>query len=144
MGAIIMAMIDELTDPKMMRPAPYVGSDPIDELRIAQYIHNQQKLESECKRLYTVILGPCTNYMSAKLKALPSFKEMHTEKVPVKLLKSIKGLTFKFDSEKECEMSLVEAIDKLYRIYQTKEMSNTQFWINSTILLMYLSIMVEL
>jgi hypothetical protein len=99
----------------------------IYELRIAQYIHNQQKLESECKRLYTVILGQCTNYMLAKLKALPTVKEMHTEKDPVKLLKSIKGLTFKFDSEKEYEMSLVEAIDKLYRIYQTKEMSNAQF-----------------
>jgi hypothetical protein len=74
-----------------------------------------------------VILGQCTNYMLAKVKALPTFKEMHTEKDPVKLLKSIKGLTFKFDSEKEYEMSLVEAIDKLYRIYQTKEMSNNQF-----------------
>jgi hypothetical protein len=44
MGAIIRTMIDKLTDPKMMRPAPYVGSDPIEmklyELRIAQYIHN--------------------------------------------------------------------------------------------------------
>jgi hypothetical protein len=65
--------------------------------------------------------------MSAKLKALPTFKEMHTEKDPVKLLKSIKGLTFKCDSEKEYGMSRVEAIDKLFRIYQTKEMSNTQF-----------------
>jgi hypothetical protein len=40
---------------------------------------------------------------------------------------AIKGLTFKFDSEKEYEMSLVEAIDKLYQAYQTKDMSNTQF-----------------
>jgi hypothetical protein len=60
-------------------------------------------------------------------KSSTQFKEMHKEKDPVKLLKSIKGLTFKFDSEKEYEMSLLEAIDKLYRIYQTKEMSNTQF-----------------
>jgi hypothetical protein len=131
MGAIIMTMIDELTDPKMMRPAPYAGSDPIEmkiyELWIAQYIHNQQKLENECKKLYAVILGQCTNYMSAKLKALPTFKEVHTEKDPVKFLKSIKGLTFKFDSEREYEMSLVKALNKLYCIYQTKEMSNTHF-----------------
>jgi hypothetical protein len=43
------------------------------------------------------------------LKALPTFKELHTDKNPVKLLKAIKGLTFKFDGEKEYEMSLVEA-----------------------------------
>ena len=131
MGAVIMTMVDEMTDSKMARPVPYIGSDPIEmkiyELRIAQYINNQQKLESECKRLYTVILGQCTSYMLAKLKALSTFKEMHTEKDPIKLLKSSKGLTFKFDSEKEYEMNLVEAIDKFYQIYQTKEMSNTQF-----------------
>jgi hypothetical protein len=54
---------------------------------------------------------------------------MSTKKyqTPVKLLKAIKGLTFRFDSEKEYEMSLVEAIDKLYQMYQPKDMSNTQF-----------------
>jgi hypothetical protein len=65
--------------------------------------------------------------MTAKLKAMPIFKEMHHEKDPIKLLKAIKGLTFRFDSNKEYEMSLVEAIDKLYRFYQGKDMPNTQF-----------------
>jgi hypothetical protein len=61
------------------------------------------------------------------LKALANFKDMHTDKDPVKLLESIKVLTFKFNNEKEYEVSLVEAIDKLYRTYQTKEMTKTQF-----------------
>jgi hypothetical protein len=65
--------------------------------------------------------------MMAKLKALPTFKGLHIDRNPVKLLKAIKGLTLKVDSEKEYEMSLVEAIDKLYQTYQTKDMSNTQF-----------------
>jgi hypothetical protein len=131
MGAVIMIMIDNMTESKMSKPTPYTGTDPIEakiyELRIAQYINNQQKLENECKKLYTVILGQCTSYMTAKLKAMPTFKEMHSEKDPVKLLKAIKGLTFRFDSKKEYEMSLVEAIDKLYQLYQEKNMPNTQF-----------------
>jgi hypothetical protein len=90
-------------------------------------VNNLHKLENECKKLYTIILGRYTNYTMAKLKALPTFKKLHADKNPVKLLKAIKGLTFKFDNEKEYEMSLVEAIDKLYQLHQTKELTNTQF-----------------
>ena len=131
MGAMIMIMIDEMTRTELMKPIPYTGSDPFEmkiyKMRISQYINNQQKLENECMKLYTVILGQCTTYMVSKLKAMPTFKEMHVTKDPVTLLKAIKGLTFKFDNEKEHEMSLVEAIDKLYRTYQTKDITNIQF-----------------
>jgi hypothetical protein len=65
--------------------------------------------------------------MTAKLKAMPTFKEMHSEKDPIKLLKAIKGLTFRLDNKKEYDLSLVEAIDKLFRLYQSKDMPNTQF-----------------
>jgi uncharacterized protein YabN with tetrapyrrole methylase and pyrophosphatase domain len=99
----------------------------IYELRIAQYINNQQKLENECKKLCTVILGKCTGYIISKLKALPTFKEIHVDKDPVTLLKAIKELTFKFDNEKLYDMSLAEAIDNLNRTYQTKDMSNIQY-----------------
>jgi hypothetical protein len=48
MGAVIMTMIDKMTKSEMNRPIPYTGEDPIEakifELRIAQYINNQQKL----------------------------------------------------------------------------------------------------
>jgi hypothetical protein len=85
-------------------------------LRTAHYIHNQHKLNNEFKKLYT-----------AKLKATLTFKDIYVEKNPIKLLKAIKGLIFRFDSKKEYEMSRVEPIDKLYRMYQPKDMSNTQF-----------------
>jgi hypothetical protein len=53
MGAIIMTMIDEMTEPEIMKPIPCTGTDPIEieryKLRIALYINNQQKVESECK-----------------------------------------------------------------------------------------------
>ena len=107
MGAMIMTMIDEMSDSEMNRPI--------------------QKLENEWKKLYTVILGQCTSYMTAKLKDIPTFNEVHYEKDRVNILKAIQGLTFRFDSEKEYKMSLVEAVDKLFRLYQSKDMSNTQF-----------------
>jgi hypothetical protein len=131
MGATIMTMVEELSEWKLTKSEVYEGNDPfkikIYELKITQYVNNLHKLENECKKLHTIILGQCTSYMTAKLKALPTFKKLHADKNPVELLKAIKGLTFKFDNEKEYEMSLVEAIDKLYQIHQTKEMTKTQF-----------------
>ena len=51
MGAMIMIMVDEMTKTELMKPIPYTGSDPFEmkiyEMRIAQYINNQQKLENE-------------------------------------------------------------------------------------------------
>jgi hypothetical protein len=119
MGETIMTMVDELSEWKLTKPEVYEGNDPLEikiyELKITQYVNNLHKLENECKKLHTIILGKCTSYMTAKLKALPTFKNLHANRNPVKLLKAIKGLTFKFDNEKRYEMSLVEAIDKFIR-----------------------------
>jgi hypothetical protein len=65
--------------------------------------------------------------MMAKLNGISSFKTIHAEKDSLALLKMIKGLVFRFDGEKEFELSLVEANDKLHKMYQTKEMTNVQF-----------------
>jgi hypothetical protein len=65
--------------------------------------------------------------MVLKLKAMPTFKMMHAKRDALALLKGIKGLTFMFDGEKEYEMSLVEAIDKFYKKYQGRDMTNVQY-----------------
>jgi hypothetical protein len=52
-------------------------------------------------------------------------ESMHMNKDPMMLVKAIKGLMFRFDGE--YEMSLVDATDKLYCMFQTKDMTNTQF-----------------
>jgi hypothetical protein len=98
MGSEIMTMIDDLIEVQVKKPDPYKGDDPfeqkINELKIAQYVKNSSKLENECKKFYAVILGQCSEFMVAKLKAATIFKEMHTNKDPLMLLKSIKALTF--------------------------------------------------
>jgi hypothetical protein len=65
--------------------------------------------------------------VQAKLNGLAEFKAIHANKDALALLKAVKGLVFKFDGEKEFEMSLVEAIEKLYSMHQTKDMTNVQF-----------------
>jgi hypothetical protein len=120
-----------MVEVNIKKPELYTGDDVIEmkihELKIAQYVKNQSKLESESKKFYAVVLGQCTEYMIAKLKGTLSFKDMHMNKDPLMFPKAIKGLMFRFDGEKEYEMSLVDAMDKLYRMFQTKDMTNTQF-----------------
>jgi hypothetical protein len=87
----------------------------------------QGQFDSECKKLYAVIIGQCTEYMMAKLNGIPSFKTIHTEKDSLALLKVIKGLIFRFNGKKEFEMSLVEANNMLHKMYQTKEITSVQF-----------------
>jgi hypothetical protein len=52
---------------------------------------------------------------------------MHSDKDPIRLFKAIKDLKFRFDSNKEYKMSLLEDIDKLFQLYQSKDMTNAQF-----------------
>ena len=131
MGAELSVLIDNMTEVEIAEPTAYTGTDAgkikIYELRLAQYVKNQDKLEAETRKLYSVILGQCTEYMTSKLKAMPTFKMMHAKRDALALLKGIKGLTFMFDGEKEFEMSLVEAVDKFYKIYQGRDMTNIQY-----------------
>jgi hypothetical protein len=130
-GSEIMTMIDGLTPVSIKKPELYTGSDPMDlkiqELEIGQYVKTKARFEMEVKKLYAVIIGQCTEMMMTKLKAMPTFNDIHNNKNTLELLKAIKGLAFKFDGEKELGMSLVEAMDKFYRFYQSKEMPNAQY-----------------
>jgi hypothetical protein len=94
MGATIMTMVDKLSEWKLTKPEVYEGNDPfkikIYELKITQYVNNLHKLENECKKLYTIILGQRTSHITAKLKALPTIKKLHADKNLVNLLKAIR------------------------------------------------------
>jgi len=130
-GAEITTLIDELVEVEVAKPNFYTGSDPgeqrIYDIRINQYVINQEKLETEIKKLYSLVLGQCTEEMISKLKTLVTYKDMHIKKDALNLLKEIKGFTFMFNGEKEYEMSLAESIDRFYRIYQGKDMTNLEY-----------------
>ena len=130
-GAEITTLIDELVEVEISKPKFYEGSDPgeqrIYDLKINQYVINQEKLETEIKKLYSLVIGQCTEEMISKLKTLNTYKDMHHKKDALNLLKAVKGFTFMFNGEKEHEMSLAEAIDRVYRIYQGKDMSNLEY-----------------
>jgi hypothetical protein len=132
MGASIANLIEELKEVQMPEPDPYTGTElakqKIYEIKLIQFIKDQAKLENEIKRLYSLVLGQFTDYMISKLKDLPIYCEMHEQEDTLKLLKSIKSLTFMSGNNKEYKMNLVKADDKFHKIYQLKDMPNIEFF----------------
>jgi hypothetical protein len=78
-----MTMVDKLSEWKLTKPEVYEENDPLEikiyVLKITPYVNILHKLENKCKKLFTIILGQCTSYMTAKLKALPTFKKLHAD-----------------------------------------------------------------
>jgi hypothetical protein len=108
-------------------PAPTATQQKIWELKITAYVKKEAKIEDNVRKLYSLIWGQCTDVMKSKLETLPSFQTISDNQDALELLKEIKGFTFKFDNEKYLAQSLVEATDKLHRLYQGKDMTNSQY-----------------
>jgi hypothetical protein len=116
MGADISVLVDDLVEVKVTKPVPYDGNDvseqKIYEQQIAQYVKDQARLGAKIKKIYSLVLGQCTEYLVSKLKELPTYQEMHVRKDALQLLKAIKAFTFMSNNNKEYEMSLVEADER--------------------------------
>jgi hypothetical protein len=60
MGAELSVLIDKLVEVEIAKPTAYTGTDvsktKIYELRLTQYVKNQDKLEAETRKLYLVVL----------------------------------------------------------------------------------------
>jgi hypothetical protein len=69
------------------------------EKRIDEYVKLDMKLNENCQNLYSLIWGQCTEYMRAKLEAVVGYDKMRTSLNVIRLIKSIKGLTYKFEGQ---------------------------------------------
>ena len=108
-------------------PAPNTVQNKIWELDIVAYVKKRNKIDDGLKKLYSLIWGQCTDHMKAKLESTPGFSTMNNNQDSLTLLKEIKGFTFQFDSDKYLPLSLAEATCRLYRFYQGRDMTNSQY-----------------
>jgi hypothetical protein len=126
MGMFVSTLVDNLVEVEVPLP-PTIENREIYKLQLVQYVKNQAKLETELQKLYALVYGQCTEYLTSRLQERDEFKEMHMKKNPLWLLKTIKSLTFMHEGEKGYEMTMAEADDKFRRIYQAKDMTNVQY-----------------
>jgi hypothetical protein len=107
------------------------STDPTDkriwEKEIDEYVRRKAKLTSNCEKLYSLVLGKCTDHMVAKLESLPEIKNIDCDLDVIKLIKTIKGLSYQFEGTKYQEKALHQAIKRFYLFGQGKEMPNAKF-----------------
>jgi hypothetical protein len=97
------------------------------EKRIAEYVKRDLKSNENCKKLYSLISGQCTDFMQAKLELLNEYKSIRQGFDAITLIKAIKSLTYQFKDRNDHPQALHQAKRRLYLFHQGKKMMNTKF-----------------
>jgi hypothetical protein len=97
------------------------------EKEIDEYVRRKAKLTANCEKLYSLILGQCTEHMVSKLEYLDDFKEIERALDVITLMKAIKGIAYQFDGQTYEDDALHQAMKRFYLFNQHREMTNTKF-----------------
>jgi hypothetical protein len=81
--------------PRPTKPAN--GADAIDtrifEKEVDEYVKRKAKHTENSRKLFSLIISQCTEYLRAKLKALPEYLGIKEDFNVFNLIKAIKGIT---------------------------------------------------
>jgi hypothetical protein len=117
--------------PKPPPLAAAAAADDIDkriwEKEIDEYVKRKSKLQSNCRTLFSLIHGHCTEYLKAKLEALTGFPSMKENFNVFKLIKAVKGVTFRLEDSKYHLDALHDAKIRFYTLRQGKDMDNAKY-----------------
>lgn len=97
------------------------------EKRVDEFVKRINYYEENCKILYSLLWGQCTDVLRAKLEALTSFKEISNEADPIRLLAEIKAIVFNFQGQKYQSLSIHEAKRRFFMYYQERNMTCQQY-----------------
>ena len=97
---------------------PAVGSTRakirVWEKKVKEVVKRNSQLEENCRAAYALVLGQCTEYLRAKIEATNNYKDINAEQNIVRLLKTVKGLCYKFNDRGFHPYALMNAMKNLY------------------------------
>ena len=116
-----------------------VGANETQKLiwkkRIEQFIAREDKLNKNLKTLYSLVWGQCLDIMRQKIEASDKYQDMlATADSMLELLKTIKTISFNFQSQKHLPYAIHEAKKQFYTLYQMHHMMLTTYldtWIHT-------------
>jgi hypothetical protein len=107
------------------------AADDIDkkiwEKEIDEYLKRKSNHESNCRTLFSLIHGQCTDYLKAKLEALAGYPSMKENFNVFKIIKAVKGVTFRLEDSKHHLDALHEAHIRFYTLRQGRDMNNDKY-----------------
>ena len=145
MGADVRQAIEEGKKPslpKPRKPEPPEEETTLDETdemiwkkQVDYYVKRVSTLDSNLRKLYSLIWGQCTDVMREKLEALDDYVNIKAEYDALELLKQIKSINFKFEDQKYVYGSVYYATrgftttSRQQRILQMSIMKNLIIWL---------------
>jgi hypothetical protein len=115
--------------PKPKKPSN--NTDAIDtrifEKEVDKYVKRKARHTENSRKLFSLILGQCTEYLRAKLKALPEYLGTKEDFNVFNPIKVIKGITYKFEESSYYMEALHDSKIRLCMLRQGKDMTNDKF-----------------
>jgi hypothetical protein len=112
--------VPEIPEPSEPPPGSSRTRERIWEKQIDEWVRRDAYMLENIKTIYSLVWGQCSDIMRQKLEALDSFEATSTAGDGIALLKSIKSLTFNFQSQKYLPHSIHETKRRFYLFSQGK------------------------
>jgi hypothetical protein len=115
--------------PKPTKPADDAESidTRIFKKEVDAYVKGKAKYTENSRKLFSLILGQCTKYLMAKLKALTEYLGMKEDFNVFNLIKDIKGITYNFEESVYYMEALHDSKIRLFMLRQGKDVTNDKF-----------------
>ena len=117
----------EPAKPKDPPDGASVTEKRIWEKEVDEYVKQKTKLTENMKKAFSLIHGQCTEYLRAKLEALPNWTVIKQDYDVLALIKAIQGLTYSFDGESYEYHAMYHAHRQLYVGRQAPDATNAKY-----------------
>ena len=125
-GDIRSSIVNETKFKVPIPTAPNAPADPANptieettksklyERRLDAVVKREGMLDDNIQRLYSLVLGQCTDLLQSKLKQQANWDTVSGAQVGIELLKLIKTVVYKFEDQKFLPLALYNAKNNLY------------------------------
>jgi hypothetical protein len=130
--ADIKKMIKTMDDTSLAMPKDHEEYASKTEVRIWEkevdmFVKQRETYNNNKCALYSVVWGQSSEAMQAKIKSDDEYEAMHADSDSLRLIKVIKGIAYKFESQKNIYLALDNAKCTFYLYHQGPEETNSNY-----------------
>ena len=92
-----------------------------------KYDKRKSEYDENKSALYMLVWGQCSEGVKSKIKSVKNYTKMQSNYDCLGLLLTIKGITFKFETQVNIFVSIREAKIRFYGLSQRRDESNTSY-----------------
>ena len=124
-GDDVRLVVENLQLPTLDEPAAPTGAvDDYQKMKwqaqVKIYLSRVAQLESNMRKLYSIIIGQCSESMLNKLESSDEFKAISARSDSIALLKAIKKVSFHHESQKFGPHAMHDAMSMFYTCRQSE------------------------